>query len=159
MNTLKRKSIFYNKSISGSSSLLIPDYLINFFLFQKSRFGNIRNYFSFLIQNYGFTKEYIYIHSRIKTIYQVENLNLQKVNFCPFDADWLKIKLLAQAQSCSITLLFVILVMRHKMEMESGVEKTQLTPKTGVPINSNKLHLSQTIQTSELFKFQKKLLL
>jgi len=150
MKTLRSDSIFNHNKISGSSSLLIPNLFADFLQDQIGKFGNLRNYLTFLINQFGQTKINLHLSSKIKTTYQEKNLELVKFNFCPFDMDWLRIKILAQTKSVSITLMFVIMMGWHYSEEKKnrGIR---------VPIKPVNIQLSQTIRITNILKFQKKL--
>lgn len=62
--------------------------------------------------------------------YQEENLDLKKMNFRPFEEDWVKLGILAWGLGVSRCLLFSIL-----LELDSEPMNHRNTKSTGVPTN------------------------
>jgi hypothetical protein len=102
-----------NERENTISTLLIPEHLLeNFLLAKEKHKGNLTIYLRKLLRRYrslahsGMIPE----PKKVKTEYQEEGLNLQRINFRPTNSDWIELGELALAFGKSRCWVFVYLL-------------------------------------------------
>jgi len=135
MITFQNKNQFPRYKINleedSVSTLLIPKYLYEDFLLKTKKYkGNTALYLQSLLRRFrsithsGLIPE----AEKLKTSYQVRNLDLQKVSFKPKNRDWLELGELALVSGKSRCWLFVFLLKLDLLNLwdilvEAGLNK------------------------------------
>ena len=112
------------------STLLIPEYLLKeFYLKNKEHKINFTVYLRKLLRRYRaltFYSDLIPEPKKVKTEYQEEGLNLERVNFRPENADWIELGEIALAFGKSRCWVFVYLLKLDLLGMWRLLVKAKL---------------------------------
>lgn len=100
------------KSVTTSSTLLIPEEYLKELNEKIEDHGSLKNYMSYLLNKYElFLNTKILPESKqLKTEYQANHLNLQRKDFRPNPNDWHLMKLYRVGLNYSISALFIYLL-------------------------------------------------
>jgi hypothetical protein len=105
-------TINMESKLDSSSTLLIPENLLNEFKSRADKYKGIPTYFKALLKKFR-----IFTHagliptpSKLKTEFQKEGQNLKRVNFVPSNVDWLEIGCIALSYGKSRTWVFTFLL-------------------------------------------------
>ena len=131
-------------SFYSPSTLLIPDYLLDFYNLKKKKFGSLKSMFQYIVNN----KHRVYNNKSIsrggKICYQPPNMKLHRKDFFPNNEDWEKFRTYANLQRISITFLFTMIL----MDWEGFKEEV-----LGVPRIPEKINLIQSLTITEIFTY------
>jgi hypothetical protein len=138
-----KKIIFLNQDsftinmeskLDSSSTLLIPENLLDEFKSRADKYRGVPTYFKALLKKFRiFTHSgLIPAPSKLKTEFQKEGQNLKRVNFVPSNADWLEIGCIALSYGKSRTWVFTYLLYLDILGVGKLVQKAGFA--RGVPV-------------------------
>ena len=128
-NSKKFKQANINDEDSTVSTLLIPDHLtVDFQSKIKKYNGNVSPYLRSLLRRFRSVTHTGILPDpkKLKTEYQVGNLNLRKVNFRPRNSEWVELGELALAFGKSRCWMFVHLLQLDLLGMWSILVKAKM---------------------------------
>ena len=103
--------IFNGYSSITSSTLLIPEFLLEKFQQKRKKFGSLKAMFHYIVNS----KHPVFLRKTMsqegKIVYQTSGLGLRRINFFPDINDWEKFRTYAGWQRVSMTFLFVLILM------------------------------------------------
>jgi hypothetical protein len=130
-------TINIESKMDTSSTLLIPENLLDEFKSRAGRYKGVPTYFKALLKKFR-----IFTHaglipppSKLKTEFQNEGQNLKRVNFVPSNVDWLEIGCIALSYGKSRTWVFTFLLYLDILGVGKLVQKAGFT--RGVPVIPN----------------------
>jgi hypothetical protein len=120
--------------VDSSSTLLIPESLLDEFRVRANKYRGVPTYFKALLRKFR-----IFTHaglipapSKLKTEFQKEGQNLKRVNFVPANVDWLEIGCIALSYGKSRTWVFTFLLYLDILGVGKLIQKAGFT--RGVPV-------------------------
>jgi hypothetical protein len=127
-------SINMETKLDSSSTLLIPEIMLDEFKFRADKYNGVPNYFKALLRKFR-----IFTHaglipapSKLKTEFQKEGQNLKRVNFVPSNVDWLEIGCIALSYGKSRTWVFTFLLYLDILGVGKLIQKAGFV--RGVPV-------------------------
>jgi hypothetical protein len=128
-------TIKMESKLESSSTLLIPENLLDEFKFRANKYNGTPTYFKALLRKFR-----IFTHagmipppSKLKTEFQKKGQNLKRVNFVPSNADWLEIGCIALSYGKSRTWVFTFLLYLDILGVGKLIQKTGFA--RGVPVS------------------------
>ena len=123
--------------IEISSSLMIPDHLINMLTKKLKKHNGIKLYLHYLIQKYDIhiVNGLIPQYSNVTTKYQDKDQNLRKIGIRPLGSDWAEMHILRSSLGMSMSAIFVYLLKADSVEFAKTVTEFLVT--AGIPTLPN----------------------
>jgi hypothetical protein len=130
-------TINMDAKLDSSSTLLIPENLLDEFKFRANKYRGVPTYFKAILRKFRvFTHAgLIPAPSKLKTEFQKEGQNLKRVNFVPSNVDWLEIGCIALAYGKSRTWVFTFLLYLDIIGVGKLIQKAGFA--RGVPVLSS----------------------
>jgi hypothetical protein len=127
-------SINMDTKLESSSTLLIPEIMLDEFKLRADRYNGVPNYFKAILRKFRIFSHagLIPAPSKLKTEFQKSGQNLKRVNFVPNNADWLEIGCIALSYGKSRTWVFSFLLYLDILEVGKLVQKAGFA--RGVPV-------------------------
>jgi hypothetical protein len=120
--------------LDSSSTLLIPEIMLDEFKSRAEKYRGVPNYFRAILRKFR-----IFTHAglipapvKLKTEFQNEGQNLKRVNFVPSNVDWLEIGCIALSYGKSRTWVFTFLLYLDILGVGKLVQKAGFV--RGVPV-------------------------
>ena len=107
------------------SAVLVPLHKKHLVGLIRKRFGNLRNFLGFSIENLN--PVVIARKNTGKIFYQDKGLDLVRFDFRPFEKDWERLRMIAMSNRISMSKLIVLMILAW--ENESSVEVTTIPQK------------------------------
>jgi hypothetical protein len=130
-------SINMEAKLDSSSTLLIPENLLDEFKSRAEKYKGVPTYFKALLRKFR-----VFTHSglipaptKLKTEFQNSGQNLKRVNFVPANVDWLEIGCIALTYGKSRTWVFSFLLYLDIRGVGTLIQKAGFT--RGVPVIPN----------------------
>lgn len=142
-------------SANKRATLLIPDYMDQFFEELLIKSGGLKNLLKILLIKFQNPEKKFLLKHKISSciVYQEKGLSLCRKDFRPFEDDWVNIKLIANSYNLSICNFFVILV---GLELAGVFDESK---SGGVPPKFPKIVYHQKLTFYSIPKFYRKLIL